>query len=519
MAPPIPGGPFAMPMYRDFVPKAVRPWIYLAFAVCFLLTGFFYLGAAGSIAGTRSLMREDVMFIGMCNVVGVNMPFPFLFRFKFRFTNRQLLLNAALGLAVCNLLATQVTYVPLLCVLAFISGFLKLCGTFECFSNIQLWMTPKRDFAIFFPLIYIVIVGDMHLQSWLATNVTYYCGSWENVNYIMAGVMLTIALLVFCLTRNFRFMKPLPLVSLDWLGCVLWSLLMIEFVFIFNYGEYFNWSDSPLWRQAVIVFVLTLVMTVMRMRRIRHPYIAPQAFTYKNVVPMLALFFVAEWLNSTPKVLQNAFTGSVLHWGSLTLSRFELYAWCGNLVGCLFTMFWMKVLHNKYTSLLIVGGFAMLSYQVMMYFMVMPGLNIECFIVPILVRSFGYAIYFTALTVYLHDIMPFQHFFMGLTMTGLMRNGTVGSMMSGLYGFAMRYSVADNAVRALQYDSTQLVLVSIKRLYGFTCLLGVVFVVVLMLYNVQPVRSTLKKLPYWNVLGRKARRLFRHDVRTHAVEE
>ena len=135
------GGPFVMPMYRKFVPKVVRPWIYLLFAACFLLTGFFYLGSAGYIVGSRSLMREDVMFIGMCNVIGVNMPFPFLFRFKFRFTNRQLLLTAAIGLAVCNLLATVVTFVPALCVLAFISGFLKLCGTFECMSNIQLWFT------------------------------------------------------------------------------------------------------------------------------------------------------------------------------------------------------------------------------------------------------------------------------------------------------------------------------------------------------------------------------------------
>lgn len=514
MAPPIPmGGPFVMPMYRNFVPKVVRPWIYLLFAACFLLTGFFYLGSAGYIAGSRSLMREDVMFIGMCNVIGVNMPFPFLFRFKFRFTNRQLLLTAAIGLAVCNVLATVVTFVPALCVLAFISGFLKLCGTFECMSNIQLWLTPKRDFSVFFPLLYILVVGDMYLQGWLAPTVTYYCGSWENMNYLIAGIMLTVAILVFCLTHNFRFMKPLPLVSLDWLGCVLWSLLMMEFVFIFNYGEYFNWFDSPLWRQAVVAFVVTLVLTVLRMRRIRHPYIAPGAFTYKTLLPLLALFFVAEWLCSTPKVLQNAFTGSVLHWNTLTVSRFELYAWCGNLLGCLFTLLWIKVMRMKYTTLLIIGGVAMLAYQVMMYLMVMPGLNIERFIVPVVLRAFGYAIYFTALTIYLQEIMPFQHFFMGLTITGLMRNGTVGSMMSGLYGYAMRFSMADNAVRAMPYDTTQLLLVSIKRLYGFTCLLGVAFVVVLLLYNVQPVRSTLKKMPYWNVLGRHMRRLLRHEAR------
>ena len=267
---------------------------------------------------------------------------------------------------------------------------------------------------------------------------------------------------------------------------------------------------------AVVAFVVTLGLTVLRMRRIRHPYIAPGAFSYKNLLPLLALFFVAEWLCSTPKVLQNAYTGSILHWGSLTVSRFELYAWCGNLLGCLFTLLWIKVMRMKYTSLLIIGGMAMLAYQVLMYLMVMPGLNIERFIVPIVLRAFGYAIYFTALTIYLQEMMSFQHFFMGLTITGLMRNGTVGSMMSGLYGYAMRFSMADNAVRALPYDTTQLLLVSIKRLYGFTCLLGVAFVVILLFYNLQPVRSTLKKMPYWNVIGRHLRRFMRHEARTGA---
>ena len=31
-----------MPMYRDFVPKAIRPWIYLFFLFVFQLTGVYY---------------------------------------------------------------------------------------------------------------------------------------------------------------------------------------------------------------------------------------------------------------------------------------------------------------------------------------------------------------------------------------------------------------------------------------------------------------------------------------------
>ena len=169
MAGPIPIGPFSMPMYRDWVPKQIRPWIYVLMLIMFQLTGCIYLGVVSQITGTTGLMRDDIMFIGICNVIGVNMPFPFLFRYKFRFTNRQLLLNAALVIIACNLLALVFTngqwsifngqwkIVPL-CVISFVAGYFKLCGTFECASNIQLWMTPERDFGIFFPILHIILL-------------------------------------------------------------------------------------------------------------------------------------------------------------------------------------------------------------------------------------------------------------------------------------------------------------------------------------------------------------------------
>jgi len=46
---------------------------------------------------------------------------------------------------------------------------------------------------------------------------------------------------------------------------------------------------------------------------------------------------------------------------------------------------------------------------------------------------------------------------------------------------------------------------AVKYLYGVTCLIGCLFLLLLMLWHVQPVRSTLKHLPYWNKLGQEMR--------------
>jgi hypothetical protein len=70
----------------------------------------------------------------------------------------------------------------------------------------------------------------------------------------------------------------------------------------------------------------------------------------------------------------------------------------------------------------------------------------------------------------------------------------------------MRYHVADNLARGVPIDATQSIMQAVKYLYGATCLMGCLFLLLLMLWHVQPVRSTLKHLPYWNKIGQEMRK-------------
>ncbi len=504
-------GPFRVPSFNGYVPRRLQPWIYLLFAFIFQLSGGIYGGAMNHVAGEYSLMREDVLMVVMANVVGVAMPFPVLFRLKFRFANRRLLLTAALAVAVCDLLIVHVESLPVMCALAYVAGFFKLCGTFECMSNIQLWMTPKRDFTVFFPLLYCIVLGNMSLSPWLTEHLIYLCQDWRAVNYVMAGLLLTVALTVYVTTHDFMFMKPIPFISVDWLGCLLWSALMLEFIFFFNYGEYYNWLDAPVMRTVAVLFIVTLYVCVQRMRHIRHPYIALEAWKYKGLVPLLVLFAFVEFMGSMPKVLQTALTGSVLHFGSVTTNRLNLVEWTGVIAGCCFCLFWCKVLRWQYTRLLTLGVAAMAAYPVIMYFLVDPGLPLEYLYLPTFLRSFGNAIFFCMLTIYLEELMPFQHFFMGLTMAGLIRNGTVSTMCSGLYSLALRWQTTDNMVRGLPYDAANLLMISVRQLYGFTCVIAAVVLLIFVVWDIQPVRSTLKKMPAWNAVGRQLKRMYKRS--------
>ena len=217
---------------------------------------------------------------------------------------------------------------------------------------------------------------------------------------------------------------------------------------------------------------------------------------------MLVLFAFVEFMGSTPKVLQTAYTGGVLHFGTFTTNILNLVEWVAALAGCLFCLLWIKVLKLKYTQLLTVGVASLAAYPVMMYLLIMPGLNIEALYIPVFLRSFGNAIFFTTLTIYLEETMPFAHFFMGLTMAGIIRNGPIATLCSGLYSFALRHQIADNLGRGLPYDMTGIMSISIRQLYGWTSFVAIGVLLVFMLWDVQPVRSTLKKMPTWNFVGR-----------------
>ena len=495
---------FTMPMFRPWVPEKMRPWMYIVFAALFQLSGGVYFANLQHMMGATSLMREDIQLVAMFGVVGVNMPFPFLFRYKLRFTNQQLLINAALVIAVCNILALYVTWLPALCAISYIAGYFKLCGTFECFSNIRLWLSPKQDFGIFLPSMYIIILAAMPGSNWIAQQLTILTDSWQTIHWLMTALMLTVALLVFVCTQPWRMMPfKLPLVSLDWLGCFLWSALMLQVIWLFTYGEYYNWWDSQIWRAVLISFPITLAVCIGRMKHIRHPYIDPSVWPHARLIPILAMFFVAEVMNATPHALQGTLTGGVLHWGGTTTQQFYLFEMLGYAAGCVFTILWGRETPNwgrlprmgfKYTRLLSVGFFCLLMYQMLMYFYVSPSLNVERLWLPTFLRTFSYAIFFSTMTIYLKDLIEFPTFFMALTVSGFIRNGVGESVCSGLYSYGLRRQIADALSRGIHSDYTQILMVAVKEMFGLMCLIGTFTLLLMLLYDVQPVRSTMKRM-------------------------
>ncbi|MEE0083648.1 MAG: hypothetical protein UE068_05460, partial [Paludibacteraceae bacterium] len=245
LPPPPPAGMgFMMPMFRDWVPRRIQPWIYVVCVFCIQFSGGMYLGALEDIQGSTNFMIEDLLMLLYANLAGMAIYFPMLFRMKFRFTNQQLLIGSAIIIAVCNLITMHSTCMPLLLVVCFIEGMAKIQGTFEHMSNIQLWITPRRDFAVFFPVLHIVLLTAIEGSAFLAAWFGYHF-SWQMMHVFTVGTMCLVVAVQLFLCRPFCPMpQRLSLKGIDYGSGLLISLLMLIISYIMVYGDYKMWFDN-----------------------------------------------------------------------------------------------------------------------------------------------------------------------------------------------------------------------------------------------------------------------------------
>ncbi|MBM6883378.1 hypothetical protein [Bacteroides caecigallinarum] len=507
-----PNIPTRVMMFRDFVPDRIRVFLCLLFALIFQFSGGIYLSSVSQMVGSTALMQEDIMMAGYASFVGMTVVFPILFRLKFRFTTRSILLFICPSLILCNIITMYTESLPVLVIFCFIAGVLRMWGTFEALSNVQLSITPTRDFAVFFPVVYMIVLGSIQLSG-LATVYLGYWANWKYMHLFIIGLLLIMWALVAMLTHHFRFMKPMPLFGIDWLGGALWSIFLLSLIFVFEYGKFYDWYDS--WQIVIgtVIAVVSLAMSIHRMLVMRHPYIELEAFKYKNLSSLLFLFLILCFFLASPNVLQNIFTGSILKYDVLNSVSLNWWNFAGTVIGCIFAFVWHAKLHGRYKLPVFLGFALIVGYKCIMYFIIDPNMNIEWLYLPTMLRGAGYIILYISLTVYVTGIVPFQHFFQVLSILGFVRTGFGSVMGSAIYSRVMQYIVPENfQTISIELDSVntaingssfvavygeamkQTILVSLKEMYGWVCIVGVLFLA-LILFEKFLNRNIVGRLP------------------------
>ena len=490
-----------IPYFKEYLPTSVCFVMSMFFAMVFQFCGGVFLPTSVQMSSALGCIKENIMMAGYASFIGMTLIFPILFRLKFRFTTRQILMTVCPILICCNLIAMNTTNIILLIVTCFVSGFFRMWGTFECFSNTRLSVTPSGNFSVFYPVIYIIVLESIQLSGLAATHLSDWA-NWRYMHWFVIGLLTIVWLCVLLFTRPFRPARKKPLYGIDWLGAALWGLILFCIVFVCIYGDYYDWTDSALIRGSIVVAIVTLLININRMHTCKRPYIEPQVFRYHHFPTILFLFLMLCLFLTTSSVLQEMFMNSILQYDSLNAVSLNWYVFIGILAGAGIVFYRQVVLRKGYKLLISVGFILIVVYQYYMYFLIYPTLNIESLYLPNFLKGVGHGILYISLTIYVAKTVPFKHFFQGLCVLSFIRTSITTPLGTAILTRCLKHMQLENIARQswkidevgewvpnvpIQQLYAELIqstlTTSLKELFGVVCIVGTIFLIVILNYK------------------------------------
>lgn len=502
----VPKGCFDIPDVPDYVPRRLKPWIFIVFVLIIQFSGGVYLAAASNMVGDRALMSEDILMAGYASLVGMALNFAVMFRIKFRFSNRTQLLSVGIVLMAVNVVCALTDSVPVLVMSCFVAGWFRMQGTFACNSTIQLWLTPYRDMSVFFCYVYIVVDGVIQLSG-IATVYAAFFAQWQYMHWIICGLLALMMLAVLVLVRPVRTPMFIPLLGIDWIGSMLWGVVMLCFTFVCVYGNYFDWWDAAEIRGVMLLGFCALVLNLWRATFLRHPYISFMAMKNRNVIRATMIYLVFFTLMATEHVFEHSYAGQILGFDDTSLIDLNWYVFAGIVAGVGFTYATFALRKWRYKTMTLIGFTLAAGYLAWFYFGI--GFNVEkqALALPLFLRGMASVIIsIVFLTSIVQSGLPFIVFPQALTI-----NGFTGAVMGATLGPAIvgewfRHVFMRDII-AWGMPQPQAMVFAMKEIYGWL-LIAALFSILVMAVSYGPMRP-FAIFPKWKNIRRTIRRLTR----------
>lgn len=518
-------GPFDIPDIPGYVPRRLKPWLFILFVLIVQFSGGIYLAAASDMVGTTALMREDILMAGYASLVGMSINFCVMFRLKFRFSNMVSLLICGIALIIANIVCAHTASVPVLVATCFVAGWFRMWATFACNSTIQLWITPKRDMAIFFCYVYLLVDSVIQLSG-IATIYTAFFSQWEYMHWLMTAMLALMLLLVLVFVKPLKGPISIPLLGIDWIGSALWSVFMLCFSFVCVYGDFYDWWEAEEITGATVLGLVCLCLNLWRATFLHHPYISFQTLKNRNVLRASLVYLVFFTLMATEHVFEHGYASVILGFDETNLIDLNWYVTAGIVCGCVFTYFTFAKHRWRYKTMTAIGFAMGAAYLAYFYFTIDYGVEKEALFLPLFTRGFAAVI---ISIVFLTSMVPGEsglHFFVfpqALTLngfTGAVMGATLGPAIIGemlqhtvaknasLLSAAFTHTGASHAPLGQLYGmvQTQALVVSMKEIYGWLLLAAIVALLIIAA-SYSPVRPSAI-FPKW----RNIRTIFRRET-------
>lgn len=476
-------------MFNDGVPRRLRFWLIVLMALFYQFAGGVYLASLSQMVGDLGILSDDITMGSYCTLIGLNIIFPMMFRWKFGLYTRQLFFVSSIAIIGCNVVVFYTSTPEIFWIACLLAGYFKMMGMFGCMSTIQLNISPTRNFAVFFPVIYVLVCGAIQLSGLVTSYVTYFT-NWRMMNLIIIAMMLILdAIVYFFMKHDHRSGPYLPLKGIDWLGQLLWTAVCVVGAWIFTFGEHYDWWESQeIWNATFIEIALIGITIIYSMFK-REPYIDLKAFGYKATWILCALLMAMAVLQASAHVLQPTLLAGVLHYDALNVISLNYPELAGVVMGAILAYFILVRWKWGLRRYFFMTFFMMLYYLVSMYFIVGNETDKETMFPAMFALGVCEVMMETIATYYLSQAIPFPHFFTNITIVGFVRCGVGtaagGAIVHKLFHWAStkHIMVASENVASVPDFATHGLIMALKECYGALSILCIIVMLFILIAN------------------------------------
>lgn len=500
--------PFDIPDVVRWIPRRLKPWLFILFVLIIQLSGGIYMAAAPNMVGTTALMQQDILMAGYASLIGMSVNFAVMFRIKFRFSTRTQLLVSGAVLILANIICVQTASVPVLVLTCLVAGWFRMQATLACNSTIQLWLTPVRDMSVFFCYVYLVVDTVIQLSG-ILTIYTAFFSVWENMQVIMVALLTLMMVLVLFLLKPVRDPMFIPLKGIDWLGSILWAGFMLCFTFVCVYGNYFDWWESSEITCATAICLACLVLLLWRATFLQNPYISVPAWRNKAVWRAAAIYLVFFTLLAAEHVFEHSYAEHILGFDETNLIDLNRYVMIGILFGCAFVFLAFAKLKWEYRTMSLIAFALVTVYLAWFYFFIDYGIEKEALFVPLFFRGAASVIIpIVFLTSIVQSGLPFEIFPQAVSIngfTGAIMGATLGPAIVGEFlrhvmqrnfaFFSSGITDVNTATRHISLQdltrmvSSQSMIVAMKEIYGWLLIISIASFLIILISSISMKRT------------------------------
>lgn len=484
-------------LFHRWVPGLGMLGLIVLFLAVVLFINPIYAGNISLMTSGSGLMTEYFMWGNFATIIGMSLVLPFILRIKMRFRSKELMITALVVMAIMTIVIAETTIGEIVVVACLIFGIAKMIGIVEMILPVRGILSPDGNNKRFYAVLYPITLSSSQLGIFVTSKLSLNAG-WQVIHFYCAGILLIAALLCVIFMHNQRFAKKMPFIHIDWFGLFLFGTALMSMAYIFSFGKQQDWFNSPYIIWAVIIAIASIFVLIITQLRIKHPFLSFKLYRI-GAVRSGILLLVAQGMFMGVSTIMSIYTSAILGYNWLINAELNLMTLPGIVLAGYVAFHWTK--NRIPLKMYIFSGFASyLLYAVMLYFMMVPEMNIGQLYLPQLFNGYGMCALFIAVWIHTLDKVPQNIVLPSVAPIMIFRSFIMMAFFTSLFGW-LQYkfqwqSIGDSAI---YFDSLVMahnpglgsmgtvqlaaVLASNKKLLGYVIIAGLGILGLLFFYQ------------------------------------